>query len=209
MAEHARNGAVDLPRFYGRRSLRLMPELVVFLAVLAFVVAPVLGQPLPWLQAVAALTYWTNYFILSGLGDCANCATTGHLWSLGGGGALLPAHAARHWWPAPSRRDGLLWPAGGGDRRGRGLALDRLRPLRMGGDLHLQGHRVPDRLHRLGLPGRRGPARLAVGDGAGSASMRGSCSASAGSCSPPRWPGATRCSAPRSRLFRCRRRRWC
>ncbi len=82
MAEHARNGRVDLLRFYGRRFLRLTPELLAFLATAGLVFAPVFGQTFPPLQLVAALTYWTNYLILGGGGDCARCVTTGHLWSL-------------------------------------------------------------------------------------------------------------------------------
>ncbi len=82
LTERERNGGVDLLRFYGRRSLRLLPEMAVLLLVLGFVVAPLLHQPLPPLQALAALSYWTNYFILWGWGDCAHCAVTGHLWSL-------------------------------------------------------------------------------------------------------------------------------
>lgn len=81
-AERERNGRVDLWRFYGRRTLRLAPELLAFILITGLVLAPVLRQPLPPLQALAALTYWTNYFILSGAGDCTGCATTGHLWSL-------------------------------------------------------------------------------------------------------------------------------
>lgn len=83
MAEHARNGRVDLPRFYGRRFLRLTPELLAFLALAGLVFAPIFGQSFPGVQLAAALTYWTNYFILWGAGgDCAHCVTTGHLWSL-------------------------------------------------------------------------------------------------------------------------------
>ena len=82
MVEHARNGRVDLPRFYGRRFLRLTPELLAFLAVAGLVLAPLFGQTVPPVQLAAALTYWTNYLILGGWGDCARCVTTGHLWSL-------------------------------------------------------------------------------------------------------------------------------
>lgn len=81
-AEHDRFGKVDLPRFYGRRMLRLAPELLAFVAVLGLVIAPALGQPLPALSVVAALTYWTNYYITLGLDTCADCSITGHLWSL-------------------------------------------------------------------------------------------------------------------------------
>lgn len=80
--EHDRFGKVDLPRFYGRRMLRLAPELVVFVGVLGLVIAPILNQPLPLAAAVAALTYWTNYYFILGMDTCANCSITGHLWSL-------------------------------------------------------------------------------------------------------------------------------
>jgi len=81
--ERERFGRVDMPRFYGRRFLRLMPELVAFVAVAGLVLGPWLNQPLPPLQALANLTYWTNYFTIFNLGhDCQTCAVTGHLWSL-------------------------------------------------------------------------------------------------------------------------------
>lgn len=81
--ERERYGRVDMPRFYGRRFLRLMPEMIVFVAVAGLVLGPLLNQPLPPLQALANLTYWTNYFNIFNLGgDCSNCAVTGHLWSL-------------------------------------------------------------------------------------------------------------------------------
>ncbi|WP_421736367.1 acyltransferase family protein [Caulobacter sp.] len=81
-SERDKNGGVDLLRFYGRRTLRLLPEMLVLLLVLSFIVGPLLGQHMQPLQALAGLTYWTNYYIISGLGDCGNCAVTGHLWSL-------------------------------------------------------------------------------------------------------------------------------
>ena len=81
-AEHDRFGRLDLPRFYGRRMLRLAPELVVFVAVLGLAIGPLLGQPLPWAAALAALTYWTNYYVGLGQDTCANCSAVGHLWSL-------------------------------------------------------------------------------------------------------------------------------
>ena len=81
-AERERNGRLDLWRFYARRSLRLLPEMAVLLAMLAFVIGPALGQSVLPMQAVAALTYWTNYYVISGADACAHCAVTGHLWSL-------------------------------------------------------------------------------------------------------------------------------
>lgn len=81
-AEHDRFGKVDLPRFYGRRMLRLAPELIAFVAILGLAIAPALGQPLPVLSVVAALTYWTNYYITLGFDTCTDCSITGHLWSL-------------------------------------------------------------------------------------------------------------------------------
>jgi len=80
--ERDRNGGVDLWRFYGRRMLRLFPELVVLLIVLGLIIGPLMHQPLPILQAFAALAYWSNYFIIANLGTCDHCAVTGHLWSL-------------------------------------------------------------------------------------------------------------------------------
>lgn len=81
--ERERFGQVDMPRFYGRRFLRLMPELVAFVAVAGLVMGPLLSQPLPPLQALANLTYWTNYYNIFNVGGaCESCAVTGHLWSL-------------------------------------------------------------------------------------------------------------------------------
>ena len=80
--EHAKFGRIDLPRFYGRRALRLLPELAVFVAVLALVIGPIAHQPLPLGAMSAALLYWTNYYVVWGFDTCTNCSVTGHLWSL-------------------------------------------------------------------------------------------------------------------------------
>lgn len=81
--EQERLGRIDMPRFYGRRTLRLLPEMLAFLAVTGLVMGPLLNQPLPPLQALAGLFYWTNYFTIFDLGgSCQGCAVTGHLWSL-------------------------------------------------------------------------------------------------------------------------------
>jgi peptidoglycan/LPS O-acetylase OafA/YrhL len=56
--------------------------LAVFVAVLGLVIAPLVNQPLPPLAAFAALTYWTNYYMVLGLDTCTNCSPIGHLWSL-------------------------------------------------------------------------------------------------------------------------------
>ncbi|MHB8284584.1 MAG: acyltransferase family protein [Caulobacteraceae bacterium] len=79
--ERDRNGGLDLWRFYGRRMLRLLPELLVLLAVLGLL-GPVLHQPLTLLRAFGALAYWTNYLNIAGLDTCDHCAVVGHLWSL-------------------------------------------------------------------------------------------------------------------------------
>ncbi|HTK34163.1 MAG TPA: acyltransferase [Caulobacteraceae bacterium] len=81
-AEHDRFGRVDFARFYGRRTLRLLPELAVFVGLLGLVIAPLLGQPLPLGAALAALFYWTNYYMVLGFDTCRDCSITGHLWSL-------------------------------------------------------------------------------------------------------------------------------
>ena len=81
-AEHDRFGRVDMARFYGRRALRLLPELVIFVAVLGLAIGPLISQPLPPLAAVAALSYWTNYYMVLGMDTCGDCSATGHLWSL-------------------------------------------------------------------------------------------------------------------------------
>ncbi|HEX4198297.1 MAG TPA: WecB/TagA/CpsF family glycosyltransferase [Caulobacteraceae bacterium] len=83
MAEHDAFGAVDLPRFYGRRLLRLLPELMVLMAVLGLGLGPLLNQPLRPSALAAGLFYWTNYYVIFGAGAaCDHCAVTGHLWSL-------------------------------------------------------------------------------------------------------------------------------
>lgn len=72
--ERERYGRVDMPRFYGRRFLRLMPELIAFVAVAGLVLGPLLNQPLPPLQALANLTYWTNYFNIFDVGGACESA---------------------------------------------------------------------------------------------------------------------------------------
>jgi peptidoglycan/LPS O-acetylase OafA/YrhL len=79
MAEIARSGRVDVLRFLSRRSLRLLPALVMMLV--AFVaLAPLFPEvpDRPALQALLAFAYVADYsFVLIGLPD-----EIGHTWSL-------------------------------------------------------------------------------------------------------------------------------
>src|SRR5690242_9996113 len=69
--EQARFGRIDIPRYYGRRALRLLPAL----ALLLVVWAP-LAQPIAVIATVGGFFNWVmafHWFIASYLG---------HLWSL-------------------------------------------------------------------------------------------------------------------------------
>lgn len=73
LAEHAREGRIDLPRFFLRRSLRIMPAYVVY--VVAMIAAAAAGAVvLTGRDIVHALTYTTNYIVPSWV--------MGHTWSL-------------------------------------------------------------------------------------------------------------------------------
>jgi len=61
LAEHARRGHISLGRFYMRRFLRLMPALILYVAV-AGVIFSLLGYTLLPAQYASALFYWANYY---------------------------------------------------------------------------------------------------------------------------------------------------
>ena len=97
-AEHAKSGRISLPRFCGRRALRLVPALSAFLAIWLLVIVVFGGAA--WVSAVpgsgggsggvpisvaiegvvGAITYLTNWFGLFGV--FTGYVPLGHLWSL-------------------------------------------------------------------------------------------------------------------------------
>ena len=82
LAEQVKHARVDLGRFYGRRFLRLGPELLAFLLFTALLAPPLFGVRATPEQLLAGLFYVTNYVQLLSGPKCENCALTGHLWSL-------------------------------------------------------------------------------------------------------------------------------
>lgn len=78
LREEQRSGAVNLWRFYARRSLRILPVYFAFLGVVALAqwITPFSQNPGAWL---ANLTFTTGLFSWGGEGVPW---TTGHLWSL-------------------------------------------------------------------------------------------------------------------------------
>jgi peptidoglycan/LPS O-acetylase OafA/YrhL len=80
--EHERNGRISLRRFYLRRALRLVPALLVAVAVMSLVVVVTHDPQLHgnyWLQVVAALTYTMDFFAAS---PGASLPVWSHTWSL-------------------------------------------------------------------------------------------------------------------------------
>lgn len=63
LEEHSRTGRLAFGSFYLRRAVRLLPALVVMLAVVLLVCA-LAGLPVPLWDVVSALTYWANWFQL-------------------------------------------------------------------------------------------------------------------------------------------------
>jgi peptidoglycan/LPS O-acetylase OafA/YrhL len=61
LAEHGRRGHISLGRFYMRRFLRLMPALILYVAV-AGAIFSLLGYRLVPTQYASALLYWANYY---------------------------------------------------------------------------------------------------------------------------------------------------
>jgi peptidoglycan/LPS O-acetylase OafA/YrhL len=80
--EHERNGRISLRRFYLRRGLRLVPALLVAVAVTSLVVVVTRDPQVHgnyWLQVVAALTYTMDFFAAS---PGASLPVWSHTWSL-------------------------------------------------------------------------------------------------------------------------------
>lgn len=61
--EHRDTGSISLRNFYVRRIIRLYPALIV-LVILYSIVAPFINQHLDFREALAALFYYENYFLL-------------------------------------------------------------------------------------------------------------------------------------------------
>lgn len=72
IAERVRHGRIDYPRFYGRRFVRLVPALVLMVAVTVAVLRP------PWGNVAAALLYYANWWRIAG----HEMHELGHTWSL-------------------------------------------------------------------------------------------------------------------------------
>ncbi|WP_144637158.1 acyltransferase family protein [Bordetella genomosp. 13] len=63
LREHGATGRIGIGAFYGRRALRLLPALYVFvLASLAAMLAA--GSPIPWPDVLAAVLHYANYWSL-------------------------------------------------------------------------------------------------------------------------------------------------
>jgi hypothetical protein len=193
MAEQAKHARVDLGRFYGRRFLRLAPELLAFLLFTALLAPPLFGVRATPEQLLAGLFYVTNYVDLLSGPACANCAVTGHLWSLAVEEhfyLIMPARPG-----AAARRSAAADLAvRGRDPLGPAVAFGRGVPRRRRRSLHLHRHRKPHRLHRLGVPRRRAPgARFSRHGRYERRPSSPSAAACCCCCSPS--PSATRASA--------------
>jgi peptidoglycan/LPS O-acetylase OafA/YrhL len=83
LAEHGKSGGIDIPKFYARRVFRLMPPLVITLAIAyALTYSGLLGGGITLGGIAAQLLYFANYYILYlDPGDTIP-AGTGILWSL-------------------------------------------------------------------------------------------------------------------------------
>lgn len=78
VGERAESGTIDLRGFYGRRVRRLLPALVVFLAVTGILFSNVIKDFAPWASTWPGLFYVSNYAQIFGFDVLPNT----HLWSL-------------------------------------------------------------------------------------------------------------------------------
>lgn len=65
LVENDRNGTIGVRAFYLRRFFRLIPALLVFVLVSAVLIAMLDGH-VPWLDMLAALFYYSNYWDIAG-----------------------------------------------------------------------------------------------------------------------------------------------
>jgi peptidoglycan/LPS O-acetylase OafA/YrhL len=83
LTEHENTGGIDIPKFYARRIFRLMPPLLITLAIAyALTLAGLLGGGITLAGVAAQLLYFANYYFL--FFDPGNTipSGTGILWSL-------------------------------------------------------------------------------------------------------------------------------
>jgi peptidoglycan/LPS O-acetylase OafA/YrhL len=81
LAEYGRSGRVDLPRFYARRFVRLYPELLVMLALMA-VISPFVGWQASALGWASASFYAMNYYQIFSMQVLTDQMPWRPLWSL-------------------------------------------------------------------------------------------------------------------------------
>lgn len=81
LISEAAAGGINVPAFYARRYLRLMPEVAVYVIV-GLLAGLAVGAMSGAINTIAALFYFTNYVKIFGLGKDALPFVTGHFWSL-------------------------------------------------------------------------------------------------------------------------------
>jgi peptidoglycan/LPS O-acetylase OafA/YrhL len=83
LAEHEKTGGIDIPKFYARRVFRLMPPLVITLAIAyALTWSGLLGGGITLTGIAAQLLYFANYYFLFFFPGDTIPSGTGILWSL-------------------------------------------------------------------------------------------------------------------------------
>jgi peptidoglycan/LPS O-acetylase OafA/YrhL len=80
LSESARYGAVGFLRFFGRRGLRLVPAVVLMLAIVTVITAVVHGPHANYVQIPYILFYFENW--IKALHPVYNAGWYGHMWSL-------------------------------------------------------------------------------------------------------------------------------